>query len=214
MLMSRLKLTDKKVTRICFVRHGETNWNIEQRLQGQMDLALNATGEAQAVAVGRRFVGSTATALFSSDLLRARQTAQPIAEALHLPIVLLPALRERHFGRCEGMTLEEISHQYDDDARAIQCHDPDYASPGGGESRRQHQVRILGCIEHLVREHAGQSIVVVTHGGALDVIYRRARQLPLEAPRDYPIPNAGINWIAIDGEQWSIERWGDDAHLG
>ena len=214
MLMSRFKLTDKKVTRICFVRHGETNWNIEQRLQGQMDLALNATGEAQAVAVGRRFVGSTATALFSSDLLRARQTAQPIAEALHLPIVLLPALRERHFGRCEGMTLEEISHQYDDDARAIQCHDPDYASPGGGESRRQHQVRILGCIEHLVREHAGQSIVVVTHGGALDVIYRRARQLPLEAPRDYPIPNAGINWIAIDGEQWSIERWGDDAHLG
>lgn len=214
MLMSRFKLTDKKVTRICFVRHGETNWNIEQRLQGQMDLALNATGEAQAVAVGRRFVGSTATALFSSDLLRARQTAQPIAEALHLPIVLLPALRERHFGRCEGMTLEEISHQYDDDARAIQCHDPDYASPGGGESRRQHQVRILGCIEHLVREHAGQSIVVVTHGGALDVIYRRARQLPLEAPRDYPIPNAGINWIGIDGEQWSIERWGDDAHLG
>jgi probable phosphoglycerate mutase len=212
--MSRLKLTDKKVTRICFVRHGETNWNIEQRLQGQMDLALNATGEAQAVAVGRRFVGSTATALYSSDLLRARQTAQPIAEALHLPIVLLPALRERHFGRCEGMTLEEISHQYDDDARAIQCHDPDYASPGGGESRRQHQVRILGCIEHLVREHAGQSIVVVTHGGALDVIYRRARQLPLEAPRDYPIPNAGINWIGIDGEQWSIERWGDDAHLG
>lgn len=214
MLMSRFKLTDKKVTRICFVRHGETNWNIEQRLQGQMDLALNATGEAQAVAVGRRFVGSTATALYSSDLLRARQTAQPIAEALHLPIVLLPALRERHFGRCEGMTLEEISHQYDDDARAIQCHDPDYASPGGGESRRQHQVRILGCIEHLVREHAGQSIVVVTHGGALDVIYRRARQLPLEAPRDYPIPNAGINWIGIDGEQWSIERWGDDAHLG
>jgi probable phosphoglycerate mutase len=179
-----------------------------------MDLALNATGEAQAVAVGRRFVGSTATALYSSDLLRARQTAQPISEALHLPIILLQALRERHFGRCEGMTLEEIFHQYDDDARAIQCHDPDYASPGGGESRRQHQVRVLDCIEHMVREHEGQTIVVVTHGGALDVIYRRACQLLLEAPRDYPIPNAGMNWIGIDGDQWSIESWGDDAHLG
>lgn len=211
--MFKLKLTEKKITRICFVRHGETNWNIEQRLQGQMDLALNATGEAQAVAVGRRFVGSTAAALYSSDLLRARQTAQPISEALHLPIVLLQALRERHFGRCEGMTLKEISHQYVDDARAIQCHDPDHASPGGGESRRQHQVRILDCIEHLVCEHEGQSIVVVTHGGALDVIYRRARQLPLEAPRDYPIPNAGINWIGIDGDQWFIESWGDDVHL-
>lgn len=204
----------REMTRICFVRHGETDWNIEQRLQGQMDLALNAKGEVQATAVGRRFAGLTATALYSSDLLRARQTAQPISDALHLPIVLLQALRERHFGRCEGMTLEEISLQYEEDARAIQSHDPDYASPGGGESRRQHQVRVLDCIEHLVHEHEGQTLVLVTHGGALDVIYRRARHLPLEAPRDYPIPNAGINWISIHGDRWSIEKWGDDAHLG
>lgn len=202
------------MTRICFVRHGETDWNIELRLQGQMDLALNANGEMQASALGRCFGGLTATALYSSDLLRARQTAQPISEALHLPIIPLRALRERHFGRCEGMTLEEISLHYEEDARAIERHDPDHASPGGGESRRQHQVRILDCIEHLVREHVGQTIVVVTHGGALDVIYRRARQLPLEAPRDYPIPNAGINWINSQGDQWTIEKWGDEAHLG
>jgi probable phosphoglycerate mutase len=112
------------------------------------------------------------------------------------------------------MTLEEISLQYEEDARAIESRDPDYASPGGGESRRQHQVRVLDCIEHLVREHEGQTIVVVTHGGALDVIYRRACHLPLEAPRDYPIPNAGINWIGIHNDQWTIEKWGDDAHLG
>lgn len=201
------------MTRICFVRHGETDWNVELRLQGQMDLALNANGEAQATAVGRRFAGLAAVALYSSDLLRARQTAQPISEILHLPMTLLQALRERHFGRCEGMTLEEIAHQYEEDAHAIATHDPDYASPGGGESRREHQVRVLDCIDHLVQKHKGQTVVVVTHGGALDIIYRRARGLPLQAPRDYPIPNAGINWIAINKGQWTIETWGDDSHL-
>lgn len=204
----------KKMTRICFVRHGETDWNVELRLQGQLDLALNASGQVQATAVGRRLTGLTAAAMYSSDLLRARQTAQPISEALQLPVILLSALRERHFGRCEGMTIEEIALHYEEDARAIERHDPDYASPGGGESRRQHQVRVLDCINHLVNEHEGQTIVVVTHGGVLDVIYRRARDLPLETPRDYPIPNAGINWLVIKSDQWVIENWGDATHLG
>lgn len=203
----------KKKTRICFVRHGETDWNIELRMQGQTDLPLNATGEAQAFALGRHFSGLSAAALYSSDLLRARQTAQPIAEALRLPILLLSALRERHFGRCEGSTLEEVAARHAEDARAIESRDPDYAAPGGGESRRQHQIRVLDCIDRLRLDHCGQTIIVMTHGGVLDVIYRRAFGLPPEAPRDYPIPNAAINWVAIRGEQWRIERWGDTAHL-
>lgn len=201
-----------KLTRICFVRHGETDWNIELRMQGYIDLALNAKGEAQALAAGRHFSGVQAVALYSSDLLRARQTAQPISEALRLPMVLCPELRERHFGRCEGLTFEEIADKFPEDAYAIRHRDPDYVSLGG-ESRRQHQSRILGCIDGLVREHPGQTIVVVTHGGVLDVIYRRVRDLPPEAPRDYPIPNVGINWVSVDGENWLIESWGETAHL-
>ncbi len=203
----------EKSTRICFVRHGETDWNIELRMQGHIDLALNAKGEAQAQAAGRHFSGMKAVALYSSDLLRARQTAQPISEALHLPMVLCPELRERHFGRCEGLTFEEIADKFPEDARAIMRRDPDYVSLGG-ESRQQHQQRILDCIGDLVSNHAGQTIVVVTHGGVLDVIFRRVHDLPPEAPRDYPIPNAGINWVVIDGKQWGIERWGETAHLG
>ena len=200
-------------TRICFVRHGETDWNIEQRMQGHIDLALNANGEAQAIAAGPHFAGLPAVALYCSDLLRARQTAQPIAQALHLPIILLPALRERNCGRCEGMTFEEIAARNEDDARAIESRDPDYAAPGGGESRRQHEKRILDCIGELVSNHPGQTIVVVTHGGVLDVIYRRVRGLPSDAPRDYPIPNTGINWVTISGQQWLIESWGETGHL-
>ena len=203
----------RQVTRICFVRHGETDWNIEQRMQGHRDLALNATGLAQAAAAGRYFVGRQADAIYSSDLLRARQTAQPIAQALNLPLTLHEALRERHFGRCEGLTLAEVASRFADDMRAIENRDPDYCAPQGGESRRQHAARVLGCVARLLADHRGQTIVVVTHGGVLDVIYRRAQGLPADSPRDYAIPNAGINWLAIDGEQWLIERWGEVNHL-
>jgi probable phosphoglycerate mutase len=201
------------MTRICFVRHGETDWNIETRLQGQMDLALNAEGERQAAALASRFAPGQATALYSSDLLRARQTAGPIAAALKLGMRLVPALRERHFGRCEGLTLEEILVRFEDDARAIERHDPDYAFPGQGESRRQHHERIVGCVSGLAKAHTGETIVVVTHGGVLDVIFREAQKLPLETPRNYPIPNAGINWISIQDGMWTIESWGDAEHL-
>lgn len=204
----------EQLTQICFIRHGETDWNIEQRMQGHIDRPLNANGAAQAVTVGRHFSTLQADALYSSDLLRARQTAQPIAQALQLPLTLLSALRERHFGRCEGLTFAEIAARYEDDARAIECRDPDYAAPQGGESRRQHEARVLDCIACLVNDHPGQTIVVVTHGGVLDVVYRRALALPSDAPRDYPIPNAGINWLAINGTQWLIERWGETVYSG
>lgn len=200
------------MTRICFVRHGETDWNTALRMQGHIDLPLNATGLTQALAIGHHFSGIWADALYSSDLLRARQTAQPIAESLKLPIVLRPDLRERNFGRCEGLTFEEIVEKFPEDARAIKRRDPDYVS-SGGESRRQHQSRILEHVGSLVSDHPGQSIVVVTHGGVLDVIYRRVHGWPPNAPRDYPIPNAGINWVSIDGERWRIESWGETAHL-
>ncbi len=196
-------------TRICFVRHGETDWNIEQRMQGQIDLALNALGEAQAASLGPYFADCPAAALYSSDLVRARQTAQPIAAALRLPLRLDPALRERHFGRCEGLTLDEVAARFADDAQAFASGDPDYAAPGGGESRRQHQRRIVDCIERLARSHRGQTIVIVTHGGVLDVIYRKALGLPVDAPRDHPIPNAGINWVVIGADLWRIESWGE-----
>ena len=200
-------------TRFCFVRHGETDWNIEQRMQGHIDLALNAKGQAQAIAASLHLSGLQAAALYSSDLLRARQTASPIARALKLPMMLLPALRERHFGRCEGMTFTEIAATHEVDARAIESSDPDYAAPGGGESRRQHETRVLVCVGQLVSDYPRQTVVVVTHGGVLDVIYRRALGLTSEALRDYPIPNAGINWLLITDEQWQIERWGDTSHL-
>lgn len=201
------------MTRICFVRHGETDWNIELRMQGHVDIPLNATGLAQAAALGRRFAdGVDAAAIYSSDLLRARQTAQPIAESLGLPIVPLVELRERSFGRCEGLVIAEILERFPEEGLAMKRRDADHV-PQGGESRRQHQERIRACVRELAGRHAAQSLVVVTHGGVLDVVYRIATGLPIEAPRNYPIGNAGMNWVCVEGEQWTIESWGEVAHL-
>lgn len=200
------------MARIYFIRHGETEWNVELRMQGHIDRPLNANGLAQAEALGLRFRPEGTAAIYSSDLWRARQTAAPLACALGLSVRHEPALRERNFGRCEGMTIGEIAQAFATEAEALESGDPEHV-PLGGESRRQHQERVLVCVDLLAQSHPGQTIVVVTHGGVLDVIYRRARHLPLSAPRDYPIPNTGISRIAIENGEWAIESWADTAHL-
>lgn len=200
------------MTRICLVRHGETDWNVALRMQGHRDLPLNRVGEAQARAAGLAFAGASAAAVYSSDLQRARRTAAPIAEALGLPVVPLAALRERNFGRCEGMTIAEVRATYAADAEAFARRDPDYVPPGG-ESRRQFRDRVITCLQELVDYHPGQSIVIVTHGGVLDAVYQWIHGLPPETPRNYAIPNAGINWICIEERSCSIERWADVTHL-
>lgn len=182
-------------------------------MQGHKDLPLNPEGLEQAQGAGQYFSGETISAVYSSDLLRAQQTAKPIGEVLNLPVILLPALRERNYGRCEGLIRSEVVKLYEEDARALRGRYPDYALPGG-ESLRQHQQRVLECVGRLAREHVGQTIVVVTHGGVLDLIYRRARGIALEKPRDFPIPNTGINWVTIRDEEWLIESWGETTHLG
>lgn len=199
--------------RLCLVRHGETAWNAEQRMQGHKDLPLSPEGLEQAEQAGRLFVDIKAAALYSSDLQRAWQTAQPIAAALGLPITHLTALRERNYGRCEGMIRNEVAARYPDDATALRERTPDYVL-SGGESLNQHRQRIEECINALAEKHAGETVVVVTHGGVLDLIYRRATDTPIEKPRDFPIPNTGICWLNIAGDNWQIEQWADTAHLG
>lgn len=202
------------MTRFCFIRHGETDWNVALRMQGHVDIPLNATGLAQAEALGRRFASGTiqAEALYCSDLIRAQQTAQPVAAALGLPIITTPQLRERSFGCCEGLVFDEIVARFPAEAAAIKRRDPDHV-PAGGESRRQHQVRIRDCVNELAACHPVQTLVVVTHGGVLDVVYRFASALAIDAPRTYPIANASLNWVVVDDQKWQIEAWADVTHL-
>lgn len=207
--------------RCCIVRHGETPWNTERRLQGHQDIPLNARGIAQAQAAARflqqHHQQQPFAAVCSSDLLRTRQTAEAIADALALSVQALSALRERHFGEFEGKTPDEAA---DFDATAYQAlvaRADLEATPGQAEPLSAMVQRVECALAELVRHYADQSVIIVTHGGVLDVLYRRAMGQTLSGPRNAPIPNAGLNWLDLalvdDRLVWTMQAWGETIHL-
>jgi len=202
-----------EATRICLVRHGETNWNVQQRIQGQIDIGLNDAGLAQAAAAARWLAGQPIAALYSSDLLRARQTAECIARSLELLPIWRPEFRERRYGLFEGLTYSESRAAYAADYLAFERREPEFVIPCGGESLLQLHERVTNGLRLLAVAHRGQTIAIVTHGGVLDIVNRLARDKPLNAPRDFLIPNAAINWVSVRGNAWCLETWGQTEHL-
>lgn len=201
------------LTRICLVRHGETDWNVGDRIQGHIDVELNALGRVQAAAAGARLAGEHFSAFYSSDLARAWQTAEAIAAAIGLAPQPLPEFRERRYGVFEGLTRGEASQRYPLEYAAIVHRDADCIPPGGGESLAQHAQRVAAALQRLAAAHAGGSVLIVTHGGVLDLVNRFVRGSSLQTPRDFTIPNAGINRIARTPAGWQIECWADSSHL-
>lgn len=204
------------MTELILIRHGETDWNRELRFQGQVDVSLNATGHEQARRLGLRLAGEAAHLLVCSDLLRTRQTALPISQnrwhAAPREPVLNAALREQNFGVIDGMRVDDIKAQHPQAWQQWTRFDADYAFDGG-ESTRQFHGRVMAAVRELALSHAGQTLVVVTHGGVLDMIYRTARALPLSGPRQSEIPNAGLNRVRIQGDVIDILLWADTQHL-
>jgi probable phosphoglycerate mutase len=199
-------------TRLCVVRHGETAWNAEHRVQGQLDVPLNAIGLAQAQAASRVLSQEKFDAIYSSDLSRARQTAQPTATLLSMEVAVDPALRERHYGIFERLTYAEVKTRYPEDYARFEARDPEYAFRTG-ESLKDFSARSIAVIAKIAKEHEGKSILVFTHGGVLDKLYRFVTGLPLSAEREFGIPNAGLNRIELTPTGWQIRSWADVAHL-
>lgn len=200
------------VTRLIAVRHGETAWNTQSRIQGHTDIPLNETGLWQAERVGQAVAQEAVHALYSSDLQRARLTALAIGRSAGLPVQLEEGLRERHFGELEGLTHEEIHARWPDQARRWKQRDPSYG-PLGGETLRDFHARCVGQLTRLAQRHLGQTIVVVAHGGVLDCFYRAANGIDLEAPRSWTIGNATINRLLYSPEGLTMVGWADDGHL-
>ena len=200
------------VTRILAVRHGETEWNTQGRLQGHLDSPLTERGRDQARAIAERLSQESFQIVYSSDLDRARLTAACIADRHGHQVIVDDRLRERHYGIFQGLRSREIAEQHSDAYLAYLEGGPDYAIPGG-ESGRQRFLRHIGCMDELVARHRGQTLLVVVHGGVLDSLYRAATGLGLEGPREDPIPNGGINVFSHDEGVWRIEVWADVAHL-
>jgi probable phosphoglycerate mutase len=208
-------------TEFIIVRHGQTPWNVERRIQGWRDIDLNDVGHQQAQLLAEHLLQSdnkhlAIEAIYSSDLARARQTAQAIAQALNLPLELVDGLRERNYGVLEGVLFDLMHQHHPELAQVWQSRDPDGVIPEA-ETLRTFTSRVKTAIETLTLRHPKNRVMVVTHGGAMDILWRAATGTPIEAPRSAPLLNASINRISVtptdQGFQWSLIEWGNVTHL-
>ncbi len=201
------------MTELLVIRHGETDWNRAHRFQGQIDVPLNALGRLQAQRLGQRLAAERADALVCSDLQRALATAAPLAQAWGLTPQAQPLWREQGFGLLEGLDVATIQRQHAELWAQWIRHQADYALPGGGESNTAFHARVLRALAALVAAHPGQRVVLVTHGGVLDMLWRSAHGLALSGPRCCEIPNTGLNRLRCQAGRIEVLEWADAAHL-
>lgn len=199
-------------TRIVAIRHGETAWNVEGRIQGNLDVPLNELGRWQAGRLAQALVQDGVHVVYASDLRRAMQTAEAVVEVGGQPLLANTGLRERDFGSFQGQTFREIEIQFPEQAERWRRRDPDY-QPGGGESLHTFYARCIRAATQLAQAHPGETIALVAHGGVMDCLYRAATHQDLQAPRSWLLENAGINRLLYNGAGFTLVGWGDTSHL-
>jgi probable phosphoglycerate mutase len=205
-------------TRVVLIRHGETDWNRDRRIQGQTDTPLSSLGRQQALAIGQRLKRERFTAIYASDLQRAWDTAQAIGQATLAERSDAPQpvadrrLREMDFGEWEGKTSAEIAASHPEAHARSKHRDADFRIPGG-ESFRDLYERTVAAVTSLVDAHPGGALCVVAHGGILDMMYRHTHAIALDQPRVFSLYNAAYNCLEHEGGRFRLEVWGEVAHL-
>jgi 2,3-bisphosphoglycerate-dependent phosphoglycerate mutase len=201
-------------TRILAIRHGETAWNVDTRIQGHLDIPLNEVGLRQAQHLAQTLAQRDAiNAVYASDLSRAHTTASAIAQAMGQSVTAHTGLRERHFGQFQGRTFAEIEVELPEHALHWRKRNPEWTPPGNGESLLMLRERILKTVDELAARHTGQQIVMVAHGGVMDILYRAATRLDLQAPRTWQLTNTAVNRLLWTPQGLSLVGWGDTSHL-
>ncbi|RYX92795.1 MAG: histidine phosphatase family protein [Comamonadaceae bacterium] len=199
-------------TRIIAIRHGETAWNNDTRIQGHTDIPLNDTGHWQAARLAQALSAEPIAAIYASDLSRAWETASYVGRALGVEVVADPGLRERGFGTFEGRTFADIEKETPEQAQRWRKRDPEFA-PEGGESLITLRERVVVTAARLAAKHPGELIALVGHGGVMDVLYRAATRLDIQAARTWALGNAAINRLLWTPEGFSLVGWADAQHL-
>lgn len=203
---------DAQLTRVVAIRHGETVWNAEMRMQGQLDTALSERGRWQARRMAEALAGDGIEAIFASDLVRAFDTARALADVTGLSITTDRGLRERSFGIFQGYTYAEIDARWPAQSARWRRHDPDFG-PDEGETLRDFSARAVAACTRISANQAGRAIAIVTHGGVLDCLYRAASGIALGAPRSWELGNASVNRLLYTPRGFTLVGWSDTAHL-
>lgn len=205
-------MNNAQATRILAIRHGETMWNVDTRIQGHLDIGLNDTGRWQAERLGMALKDEPITAIYASDLSRAHDTALAVSRHNGVPVQAEPGLRERSFGEFEGRTFAEIETELPEQAKRWRKRDPSF-TPAGGESLLMLEARVLSVAGRLAAQHPGEQIALFAHGGVIDILYRAATRLDLQAARTWALGNTAINRLLWSPEGYSLVGWADVQHL-
>ena len=205
-------MNSAQATRILAIRHGETLWNVDSRIQGHLDIGLNDTGRWQAERLGLALKEEPIAAIYASDLSRAHDTALAVSRHSGVPVQAEPGLRERSFGEFEGRTFAEIETELPAQAQRWRQRDPTF-TPAGGESLLMLEARVLSVAARLAAQHPGEQIALFAHGGVMDILYRAATRLDLQAPRTWALGNTAVNRLLWSPEGFSLVGWADVQHL-
>ena len=198
--------------RLLIVRHGETPWNIEGRLQGHANIALSEVGRQQARLVARRLSQVPIGVAYSSDLSRASATAEEILDQREVPLLLTPEMRERHYGVFEGMTVEERK-AFDSKMFAASVEkDLDFA-PTGGETPRQTYARMSAFVAGILQRHMEETVLLVGHGGSLRAAIIAVMRLPLESTWSFVMANCGLSVFDTYPDNAVLRLYNDTSHL-
>ena len=199
-------------TRLIAIRHGETAWNVDTRIQGHLDIPLNDIGRWQAARAAEALAGEPIAAIYASDLARAFETAGAVGRVAGIAVTPEPGLRERHFGVFQGRTFAEIEAESPDQAMRWRKRDPDFTAEGG-ESLNTFRDRVVATVSRLAARHPDALVVLVAHGGVMDVLYRAATGQGVQAPRTWALGNAAINRLLWTPEGLTLVGWSDTGHL-
>ena len=202
------------MVKVVFVRHGQTEWNVSGRYQGQSDVALSAAGIEQAEKLAANFPVEHIDAIYASDLIRARVTAETVAKRFGLGVNLEPAFRELSFGDWEGLTYEQIVASWPDAMENFLAH-PDILDIPHGESFPEVQQRAMSRLQELIQKHEGQTIMVAAHGAVLRTMLTAALHMPLQYLLIIRQFNTAVNIVRYDAEgNPTVELLNSTAHLG
>ena len=200
------------MTKIIFVRHGQTEWNLVGKYQGQSNIALSEKGLFQAKALAANFPVKKIDAVYSSDLQRAYKTASYIAAEFQLTVTTEEKLRELNFGLWEGKTYAEIKQNWPEIFSTFFTF-PDTSTIPEGENFVILQKRAMAAVKEIIAKHIGQTVVVVAHGAILRTILAEALHIPLRYIWSIRQDNTAVNIICYDEESSIVELMNSTAHL-
>ena len=201
------------MTKLILVRHGQTEWNIDGRYQGQTDVPLSADGVRQAQLLADHFPLEKVDAIYSSDLNRAMVTAGYIAQRFGIQVQPEPAFRELSFGAWEGLSYEEIVSGWPEAMKDFLKH-PDRLEIPNGESFPHLQDRAMARLREIIKVHEGGRVVIVAHGAILRTILCSALHMSLAHVWTIRQFNTALNVVCYDGDWSSVELMNSTAHLG